>query len=74
MNRIISIIISFWIMTMCSSCSSSEDESKTTTLQKSQKELGREMAEQIKQPIFDAEAAKKLSEDRLKNMDEVTKQ
>jgi len=32
------------------------------------------MAEQIKQPIFDAEAAKKLSEDRLKNMDEVTKQ
>lgn len=74
MSRIICIIVLSCIMTICSSCSSSEDESKTTTLQQSQKQLGREMAKQIKQPIFDAEAAKKLSEDRLSTIDEVTKQ
>ena len=57
-----------------SACSSAEDERHTPDQQQSPHEVGRQMAEQMKQPTIDAESARKLSSDRLREIEDVSKE
>ena len=72
--RIIYMLSIALIIFAFSACSSSEDEQKAAGQQQSPREVGREMAEQMKQPIIDAESAKRLSSDRLREIEETIKE
>ncbi len=73
-KRIVHVLSVALIIFAFSACSSSEDEQKAADQQQSPREVGRQMAEQMKQPIIDAESAKRLSTDRLRELEEATKE
>lgn len=73
-KRILNFTLTAIILFIFFACNSSENEKKATEQEKSSRELGRQMAEELKQPIIDAEAAKQLSQDHLKKIEDATKE
>ncbi len=69
--RILAVTITMMVFL---GCSSTEDEQKTKAQKNLPNETGAGMATQLKQPLIDAEAARKLSHDRLRKIDESTKE